>query len=302
MQSPFSNAADNLKGSIYILIAMASFALGDTIIKLVSQQLPLSQILVIRGCFAAATFFGIAVYLKQLRHPRIILSGPFMLRLFGEVIASAFFLTALFNMPMANASAIMQALPLTVSAGASYFFGEKIGWRRMSAILVGLFGVLLIVQPGLEGFTIYSVACLIAIGGTTLRDLATRKLDKSIPSLYVSLVTVIVVIGLGLALTPFQPWQPVGIREIGTLAAASVFLMTGFMGIISGMRVGAVAVVTPFRYTVLIFAIILGFLVFNEVPDWLTIIGSTIVVASGLYTLYRENVLGKKPAIVTGRV
>ena len=288
------DAAGNLRGSMFMLLAMASFAIGDTIMKTVSDTLPLSQILVIRGCFAIVCFFLIALYVGALRHPRVIFAPAFMLRLIGEVVASLFFLTALFNMPIANASAIMQALPLTVSLGAAYFFGEAIGWRRILAITVGLFGVLLIVKPGYEGFTIYSVYCLIAVLGTTLRDLATRKVDKSIPSIYVSLITVVVIVLMGLLMSLFQPWAPANAEEVLTLGAASIFLMTGFIGIVSAMRVGEVAVVTPFRYTVLIFAVILGYLVFKEIPDIVTIIGSCIVVASGLYTLYRENFMARR--------
>ncbi len=287
-------SAGNLKGSLFMLLAMASFAIGDTIMKTVSDSLPLSQILVIRGCFATVGFLLIAKIMGALRSPRTIVKPAFILRLVGEVIASYFFLTALFNMPIANASAILQALPLTVSLGAAYFFGEAIGWRRILAISIGFVGVLLIIQPGYDGFTIYSIYCVIAVFGTTLRDLATKRVDKDIPSVFVSLVTVIVIVFLGLVMSLFQPWAPANANQVLTLGAASVFLMSGFIGIVSAMRVGEVAVVSPFRYSVLIFAVILGFLVFDEIPDLLTILGSCIVVASGLYTLYRENIVSRK--------
>lgn len=292
---PIANtSSDNLRGCIYMLLAMASFALGDTILKLVNSVLPLSQILVIRGLFAFVMLFALALLFRQLRSPRTVLSGAFFLRLFGEVLATLFFLTALFNMPMANAAAILQALPLTVSLGAAYFFGEAIGWRRITAILVGFAGVLLIVQPGYEGFTIYSIYCLIAVCATTLRDLATRRLPSHIPSLFVSLVTVFVIVLIGLIMSIFEDWQPVSAREIGALGVASLFLMSGFFSIISAMRVGEVGVVTPFRYSVLIFAVVLGYLIFDEWPNALTITGSVIVVASGLYTLYRETIVHRR--------
>ncbi|MEM7216272.1 MAG: DMT family transporter [Pseudomonadota bacterium] len=284
------SAADNLQGSLFMLLAMASFAVGDAILKHVSGHLPLSQILVTRGVFATVLLFLIASYMGQLRSPKIILSIPFIVRLVAEVLATVFFLTALFNMPFANASAIMQALPLTVSLGAAYFFGELIGWRRIIAISVGFVGVLLIVQPGLEGFNVYSLYCLIAVCCTTTRDLATRKLAKDIPSLFVSLVSVAVVVVLGLFLSLFQPWQPAAASDYAALAIASVFLITAFFGIISAMRIGEVGVVTPFRYSVLLFAVIIGFFFFEEIPDFLTVTGSIIVVLSGLYTLYRERI------------
>lgn len=279
---------------MFMLAAMASFACGDAIMKTVSADLPLSQILVVRGCFAIAGFWAIAIYFQMLRPVSVIFQFPFLLRTIGEIVATLFFLTALFNMPMANAAAIMQALPLTVSLGAAWFLGEAIGWRRVTAILVGLVGVLLIVKPGMEGFTIFSVFCLVAVIGTTTRDLATRRIPADIPGVFISLVTVSVITVSGLLLMPFQDWQPVGMKEIASLAFASLFLMSGFLSIISAMRAGEVAVVTPFRYSVLIFAVILGYILFDELPGMLTIIGSVIVVASGLYTLYRETKLSRR--------
>lgn len=270
--------------------AMASFAFGDAIVKAVSVVLPLSQILVIRGAFASIILFAAVILFKQTAAFRFLLNGPLILRLLGEIIATAFFLTALFNMPLANASAIMQALPLTVSLGAAYFFGEAIGWRRILAISVGFSGVLLIIKPGLEGFNAYALLCLVAIFGTTMRDLATRKLDERLPSLFVSFVTVVVITCFGGVMSFFQEWAPVDAKQIGLLALASLFLISGFFTIISAMRFGEVGIVTPFRYSVLIFSVILGFLIFNEVPDYLTILGSVIVVASGVYTLYRERI------------
>ena len=293
MFARFSDASGNLQGSMYMLFAMASFAVGDAIMKSVSTALPLSQILVIRGSFACVGFLAIAKLTGAMRPLSAAFKAPIVLRITGEIIATYFFLTALFNMPIANATAILQALPLTVSLGAAWFLGEPIGWRRIVAIVLGFFGVLLIVKPGLAGFSVFSVFCLVAVFGATLRDLATRRIDEDVPSVYVSLVTVFMTVVFAIVLIPFQPWQPIGIYEISILGVASVFLMSGFISIVSAMRVGEVPVVTPLRYSVLVFAVIIGFLVFDEWPDMLTIGGSIIVVASGLFTLYRETVTTK---------
>ncbi len=237
------------------------------------------------------------LFLGQMRPLKRVLNQAFLLRLTGEVFATGFFLTALFNMPLANASAILQALPLAVSLGAAFFFGEAIGWRRIAAILVGFVGVLLIVQPGLEGFNSYSIYCLVAIFATTLRDLATRKLDADLPALFVSLVTVVIIIVFGLGLSLLQPWQTASGGDIAALGFASIFLMSGFFYIISAMRVGEVGVVTPFRYSVLLFSVIIGIIFFDEIPDSLTITGSIIVVCSGIYTIYRERRLARLKAM-----
>lgn len=281
-------------GSSYMLLAMASFAIGDSILKFISSEMPLGQILFTRGLFAITALFLLAWKLDKLRPMSIVFKAPFMLRIIGEVCATYFFFTALFQIPFANAAAIMQALPLTVTLAAAYFLNEPIGWRRVIAILVGLFGVFLIIQPGLEGFNVYSLFCLMSVLACTLRDVSTRRLDKDTPTLFVTLITVIVV-AIGGGLLGFtEDWVTSTSYTSSILAIASIFLITGFIGIVSSMRVGEVAIVTPFRYSVLIFAILIGVIFFDEIPNSLTILGSTIVVGSGIYTIYREQKINKK--------
>lgn len=286
--------SDNTLGSCYMLIAMASFAIGDSIMKFISSEMPLGQILFTRGLFAIAILYIIAKKLNQLRPVSTLLQKPLILRVLGEVCATYCFFTALFNIPLANAAALMQALPLTVTLGAAYFLGETIGWRRMIAILIGFIGVILIIQPGLEGFNIYSLYCLGAVASCTLRDLATRRLDKDTPTIFVTLVTVFVV-ALGGGLLGFtETWEENTLYTTSILGIASLFLITGFIGIVSSMRVGEVGVVTPFRYSVLIFALLIGVFFFKEIPNTLMIIGSLIVVGSGIYTIYRERKVARK--------
>jgi len=286
--------SDNALGSSYMLLAMASFAIGDSIIKFISSEMPLGQILFTRGLFAITILYIIARNLGHMRPLSTILQMPFLLRVLGEVAATYCFFTALFNIPLANAAAIMQALPLTVTLSAAYFLGEPIGWRRMAAIMVGFVGVILIIQPGLEGFNIFSLYCLGAVASCTLRDLATRKLDKSTPTVFVTLITVFVVAMGGGLLGFTEDWVPVTVYTTSILAIASIFLITGFIGIVSSMRVGEVGFVTPFRYSVLIFAILIGVFFFREIPNTLTIAGSLIVVGSGIYTIYRERKVARE--------
>jgi S-adenosylmethionine uptake transporter len=287
---------DNMLGSAYMLLAMASFAIGDSFMKFISSELPLGQLLFIRGLFATSILFLIAYHLGHLRPLNSILKAPFLLRVLGEVFATYFFFTALFNIPFANAAAIMQALPLSVTLASAYFLGEVIGWRRMAAILVGFIGVILIIQPGLEGFNVYSLSCLAAVLACTLRDVSTRRLDKDTPTIFVTLVTVIVVSICGGLLGFTEDWVSISLHTTGVIGVASLFLITGFIGIVSSMRVGEVAVVTPFRYSILIFAILIGAAFFDEIPNSLTLIGSVIVVGSGIYTIYRERKVTKAAA------
>lgn len=295
MNQPIAQAADirlsqNLRGSAFMTLSMLGFAANDTIIKAFAEGPPLGQVIVVRGIFAITLVCAAAWYLGHLRPPSLAFNPIMLLRSAAEVAATFFFLTALFHLPLANVSAVMQALPLTVSLGALFVFREQIGWRRMAAILTGLAGVLVIIRPGLEGFSVYSLYALGAVAACTVRDLATRRLPADLPSMFVTLVTAICVTGFGLALSVTQAWQPMSAIQVGMLAASSAFILTGYFFVIAAMRVGEIGFVSPFRYSVLLFSILGGLVFYGEVPDMPTLVGSAVVVATGIYTLYRERV------------
>lgn len=291
---PPATQSENLRGSAFMVISMAGFTANDMIIKSVGQSLQLGQTLLIRGCFACLAIYLMAYFTRQLRPLREILTKPILLRSLGEMIATFSFITALFHIPIANVSAIFQALPLALTLYAALFLGEDVGWRRMFAILVGFAGVLIIIRPGTDGFNIYSAIVLIAVAGSVLRDVATRTLPKTTPSLMVTLATSIVVTMMGGVTSLIQPWSPVESIHIALLAGSSLFLIVGYFGVIKAMREGDIGFVSPFRYSVLLFAIIGGMIFFDEIPDFWTTIGSAIVVASGIYTLYRERIIHRQ--------
>lgn len=285
---------ENLQGSLFMVVAMAGFAVNDAIVKSVGNTLNLGQTLMLRGLFASVLIFGLARLFGHWRSPRILLHPRILLRTLGEMIATACFVTAIFNMPIGNATAILQALPLALTAAAALFLREPVGWRRLAAIVIGFAGVMIIIRPGMEGFTIHSVLVLIAVGGCIIRDLTTRTLPREIPGLMITLTTSLAVALMGAAIALSEAWNPIGAVEWGKLAAASLFLIVGYYFVISAMRVGDIGFVSPFRYTILIFAMIAGFFVFGERPDLLTLLGSAIIVATGVYTLYRERVVHRQ--------
>ena len=165
------------------------------------------------------------------------------------------------------------------------------GWRRMLAIVIGFCGVLLIVQPGTEGFNSYSLYGLAAVACVTVRDLATRRLSKDVPSMTVTLLaTLSVMTCAGLAST-FTPWEAVSPTNGALIAMASVFILGGYYFSVRTMRVGDVSFIAPFRYTGLITALVLGWVVFGDWPNGWTLLGAGVVVAMGLFTLYRERAL-----------
>ncbi len=271
---------------------MTAFTFNDACMKALSDELPLMQALFLRGM---ATSVLIYLVLRttgrlDLRIPRRD-RGLIALRTVAEIAAAYFFLTALFNMPFANVSAILQALPLTITLAGALFLGEAVGWRRLVAILVGFGGVMLIVRPGGEGFNVYSLYVLASVFAVALRDLSTRRLSAAVPSMTVALITAVAVgLAAGLA-SAVEGWAPVSGLAAVQLAGSAVFVMLGYFLSIMVMRVGEIGFVAPFRYTSLIVAIILGYAIFDEWPDTLTLVGAGIVVATGLFTLYREHQL-----------
>ena len=287
--------SDNLTGALLMMASMAAFTLNDTMMKMLAGEIPLFQLLFLRGVITSIAV-GLMAWKMQaitLRLPRndLIYIG---LRTVAEIGAAYFFLTALFNMPLANVTAILQALPLTISLMAALVFKEPIGWRRLSAILIGFVGVMLIVRPGAEGFNSYSLYGLAAVAFVTLRDLTTRKLSSKTPSMLVTWVTSIaIMVVFGLA-SLNREWVPMDARAGVLTLGASLMIIGGYLFSVMVMRVGEISFVAPFRYTGLIWALVLGWLVFGEWPDPVTLFGAAIVVGSGLFTLYREAQLGRR--------
>lgn len=286
--------SENLRGAAYMTFAMMAFSVNDIITKSFAGQLGVGQMVLLRGLFAIVLVFLLARFLGQMRPLRLAFHPLVAIRSTAEVIASYAFITALFHMPIANVSAVMQALPLALTLAAALFFREKVGWRRLSAVAVGFIGVLIIVRPGAQAFNSYSIYVIVAVLGCVVRDIATRKLTTDIPSLFVALVTTVLVTAMGGVLALFQPWMPVTQSHVGLMAACSVFLLTGYYFAVTAMRVGEIGFVSPFRYSVLLFAIAGGALVFSEIPDGMTLFGSAIVVATGIYTLYRERLVRRQ--------
>lgn len=285
-----TSLTDNTRGAILMMLSMASFTFNDACMKSLAGEVPFFQAVFLRGMATLPLLLILARATGGLefRFPRRDW-GRVLLRSVAETAAAYFFITALFNMPIANATAILQALPLSVTLAGAVFLGEAVGWRRWVAIAVGFFGVVLIVRPGAEGFTVYSIYALLTVVAVTIRDLASRKLSSKVPSLSAAIVgAAMVTVFMGAGSTT-EVWVMPTARGGLLLAGASVFIIGGYVFSIMTMRVGEIGAVTPFRYTSLVWALILGLIVFGDWPDGLTLIGAGIVVATGIYTLYRER-------------
>ena len=281
---------DNLRGALAMMASMATFTLNDACIKWLAQGLPTFQVVALRGVAATVLIALLAWATGALRRPIPVADrAPVAIRSLAEVAAFLPFVIALTHMPLANITAILQALPLTITAAGALLLGERVGWRRWTAIGVGLLGVLLIVRPGTEGFDAWSLLAVLAVVIITVRDLVTRRISPATPSLKVAILTAAGVTVLGALLSTREPWAPVSAGQGGLMLLAACFVFGGYFFSILAMRAGEVAVVTPFRYTAMVWGLLLGVAVFGERPDGPTLIGAALVVATGLYTLWRET-------------
>jgi drug/metabolite transporter (DMT)-like permease len=281
---------DNARGALMMMGAMAAFVINDALMKLVSAELPLFQAMFLRGVLTTLVFFVITRRLGALRHTlgrrdRVLI----VLRVLAEAGSAYFFLTALFNMPLANVTAILQALPLTITLAGALFLREPVGWRRLLAIMVGFVGVLLIVRPDADGFDHYALMALLAVACVTVRDLVTRRMSRSVPSMTVALATAGGVTVFALVGAVSEGWvMPSGGVQLA-LGGAGLLIVAGYLLSITAMRLGDLGVISPFRYTGLVWALVLGFLMFGDWPDGLTLAGAGLIVATGIFTLYREH-------------
>jgi len=282
---------ENLRGILAISAANLLFLINDTLIKLASPVMPLGEILFFRGLFATALLVPIVIAADVVKYVPLLWNASLFWRTLSEVFAAILFILALFNIPIANINAILQVVPLMVTACAAIFLGEHVGWRRWAAIMVGFFGVMVVIRPGLEGFDMWSLVALGSMLFITIRDLTTRTMPRGIPALLVALVTAIAVSLTGpvYGLVAGETWSAPSWNSLLLVGGAAVFLIGGYLLAVDFMRHGDIAVVAPFRYVVILWAIIVGYLVWGEVPDEAMIIGTALIIASGIYTIQRER-------------
>lgn len=281
--------SDNTRGAIYMNVAMLAFTLNDSLVKAVTATLPLFQAIALRGAVATAALLALAAMSGALVVPRGQALVALSLRTLAEIGGTVFFLGALTQMPLANLSAIMQSMPLAVTLAAAIIFRERVSPAQLAAILIGMGGVLLIIRPGTQGFDVWSVMGLASVACVVVRDLATRVMPTSLPSVTVAVAASAGVMLTGIAVTLVQGWQPVSLQQFGLVSGAAAFLVVGYLFVVKMMRVGSIAVIAPFRYTALLWALVLGWVIFGTFPDHLTLLGAGIIVATGLFTLYHGS-------------
>lgn len=277
-----------LKAGLVMILAMASFTAGDTMTKLMAGEVPVGQIIFFRGIVATAIIGTICAWLGLLRSIPLIFQKNVLARSLSDTAGTIFFITALMHMPIANLTAVMQAVPLLVIAFAALFLGETVGWRRVLAIVTGLLGVLFIVKPSPADFTIYDGLSLGLIVAIALRDIVTRRLNFDVPTMIVVFANAVFVTLSGLVLLPFEDWVGLVPRHLVLLLCGGICLSLGYVCMVATIRMGEISQTAIYRYSVVLFALLSGMFVFAEFPDEWALVGIALIVASGIYALIRE--------------
>ncbi|MCC6303812.1 MAG: DMT family transporter [Rhodobacteraceae bacterium] len=285
---------DNLRASLFMVLAMALFALEDVIVKRAAASLPVGQILILLGVAGSAVLVVAARLRGRPALTRAVVAGPAVARNAAELVGTGGFMLALALLPLSTVSAILQATPLVVTMGAALVLGERVGWRRWTAILAGLAGVIMILRPGAEGSGLATLLAVLAVGGFAGRDLATRGLPATVGNLEVAIWGFGVLVPSGLVVLAFGP--PPVLPAPATLAELGLAVILGllaYFAVTTAVRGGEIGAVAPFRYSRLLFGLLFGIAVFGERPDALMLAGSALVVGSGLFSLARERRLAR---------
>ena len=273
---------------------MACFAVEDTFIKLLSARLPATQILFSVGFGGALITLALAVTLNVNLADKILLNKHVISRTIADLFGALFFTSAMVLIPMSLLASILQATPLFVTLGAAILLGEKVGWRRWSAIFIGFLGVIIILQPGYGSFQLASLLGLAAVLCLALRDVVTRDMATEIPTLTVTFYACLAMGSAGFIAYPFfgTPIMPTTFEAI-VLVCAAIIGLTGYFLIVLATRKGDVSVIAPFRYSRLLFSLVLASLILGEMLTLPILLGGLLVVSSGIYTFGRERRLVK---------
>ena len=281
---------DNLRGAALMTLSMLAFAFEDMLIKLLGDRIPAGQIIALIG-FGGAVCFGLwlklrglPLFVPEFRNPRV------LLRIVFEVLGTMLFISALTRMDLTLLSALVQATPLLVALGGVVFLGQAVGWKRWAAILLGFFGILLIVKPGAGSFDATLLIGVFGVTALAARDLATRAITVTISGIHLSFQAMLSLVPAGIVLMWIDGTQaqvPLS-HEYLLLVLCVVITLLAYLTIITATRTGDAAFISMFRYTRMIFALALGMIVLGERPDTLTLLGAAIIIGAGGFTLIRE--------------
>ena len=280
----------NRRGVTSMVMAMLFYTCHDVLMKLAGQHVNFAQAIFLRGVFTSLLAIALVIGQGHVGQIRLLLNRKVLARSSTEIGATFCFVLALLHMPLGNITAIMMASPLMLTAAAALLLRETVGWRRWTSVCVGFIGVLLIVQPGAGGFSAWSVLALFTMLCIVLRDLITRHIGMLLPGPIMVLASCLCITCISGVMLLFMDWAAIPLESYLLLAGCAACVIIAYLFSIDFMRHGELAVVSPFRYAGLLFALLLGYLLWNEIPNPLAAWGIVLVLASGLYLLHRERV------------
>lgn len=284
-----ARAAENRRGIAYMVAGMGCLVVNDSAIKYVGQSMNVAQMITVRGVMAALMLLAVARGVGATRALPTLMHRTVVIRVLFDAITTLLFIASLMHLPIGNATAINLGSPLIMALLAAMFLGEHPGLRRWLAIAAGFIGVVLVIQPRIDGFNAWSLMCLAATVAQSVRDMLTRRIPATVPAILIAFAAVGFITLVASVATVAQGWQPVAWSEVGLLAFAAALLAAGYYFLVDSMRYGAMSVVAPFRYTGLLVALATGYLVWGEVPSAMAWGGIGLLLAAGVYLLHDER-------------
>jgi len=277
-------------GAILTTVSALAFIINDAAMKWAIQVIPLFELLFMRGLIAVPLICLAMLVTRQLIKT-VSRADGFLIgwRLLAEIAISYFLLVALKNMPISHVTLILQAAPLGLTLVAALMMGEKVSMRRWVAILFGFAGVVVIIRPGTAGFSPYAIFAVLTVLCIVFRDMVTRRLSPTIPSLPIAALTAFVILLLAMIMMPKTGSAMPTLSQLLIITIAAVAILIAYLLSVKIMRVGDVGFVAQFRYTGIVWAVIIGFFVFGEVPDMWTVAGALLIMATGIYTLRADR-------------
>ena len=281
--------SENTKGAFLISLAAACYVMSDIFMKFLSSEISMFQITFLRGLLVTFFLFSYcymseaSFFIKEWRD-RIVIT----IRSILEVIMTYAFLAALFNMNVANANAILQLIPLMVLLGSFIFLRQSPKTYEWIAVLVGCFGAVIIIRPGASDFNFFTVHALVAVFCLSARDLLTVRLNKNIPSNVVAFYSALMLTMVSFLLS--EDTHLFGkVDNSLFIVYTAIFVSIGYIASVSAMRYGEVTFVSPFRYTALLWASVMGFIFFGEIPKFSTLFGGSLIILAGIFIFYKSK-------------
>ncbi len=275
--------SDNIASAGWMTLGMAGYVTNDAFIKLAAEDLPLFQSIFLRGVWVCTILVAFNLHRGTLSGLTQHFSKPIAVRLLCETLGTILYLSALTRLPLAGLTAVLQLVPVAVVFVAARLLREPVSLQRVAAVITGFAGVLLVVKPGADSFSSWYLLGFATVVLIIIRELATRQINNSAPTQVVALMTGISITAMGLALSLVEGWGALQTRPVLLLVGAGIFLTIGYVASVATVRIGDLSYSAPFRYSIVVFSIILQIVFFRDVPDVWTFVGSGIVVLAGLW-------------------